>query len=131
MSANGLSRIRQIAMTVHDVKRAVGFYRDTLGLRLLFEAPPNFAFFDCDGIRLMLAPPEGEFAPPGSVLYFHVDDILASHGQFAAAGVSFKTAPHVVAKLPDREVWLADFGDGEGNTLALMAEVPLAQAAPA
>ena len=125
MTTNGLSRIRQIAMTVHDVKRAVGFYRDTLGLKLLFEAPPNFAFFDCDGIRLMLAPPEGEFSPPGSVLYFHVDDIQASHAQLKAGGVPFKTAPHVVAKLSDREVWLADFGDGEGNTLALMAEAPL------
>jgi methylmalonyl-CoA/ethylmalonyl-CoA epimerase len=113
-------------MTVHDAKRAVTFYRDTLGMRLLFEAPPNLAFFDCDGIRLMLAPAEGELAPPGSILYFHTDDIQASHDALAAGGVLFKSAPHVVARLPDREVWLADFGDGEGNMLALMAEVPIA-----
>jgi methylmalonyl-CoA/ethylmalonyl-CoA epimerase len=89
----GLARIRQIAVTVDDVKRAVPFYRDTLGMRLLFEAPPNFAFFDCDGVRLMLAPPEGEFAA-GSVLYFHTD-IQASHDALAARGVAFKSAPHV------------------------------------
>ena len=123
MSATGLARIKQVAMTVRDMTRAVPFYRDTLGIRLLFEAPPNFAFFDCDGVRLMLAPPEGEFAPPGSVLYFDVPDIRTAHADLTARGVVFKSEPHVVAKLPDREVWLADFADGEGNTLALMSEV--------
>ena len=51
----GLSRIGQIAVVVHDVPRAVAFYRDTLGMRLLFEAPPSMAFFDCAGVRLMLS----------------------------------------------------------------------------
>ena len=90
----GLSRLSQIAMTVRDSQRAVKFYRDTLGVPLLFEAPPNFAFFDLDGIRLMLAPPEGEFAPPGSVLYFNVDDIRQAHQELAARGVvQERTAP--------------------------------------
>ncbi len=109
-------------MTVRDPGRAVRFYRDTLGVRLLFEAPPNLAFFDCDGVRLMIAPAEGAFEPPGSVLYFAVDDIHARHQELAARGVNFKTEPHMIAKLPDREVWLADFEDGEGNTLSLMSE---------
>jgi methylmalonyl-CoA/ethylmalonyl-CoA epimerase len=125
MSAPGLARIKQVAMTVRDMSRAVPFYRDALGVRLLFEAPPNFAFFDCDGVRLMLAPAEGEFAPPGSVLYFDVADIRAAHAELSGRGVVFKSEPHMVAKLPDREVWLADFGDGEGNTLALMSEVTI------
>lgn len=118
----GLSRIAQIAVTVRDPERAVRFYRDTLGVRLLFEAPPNLAFFDCDGVRLMIAPAEGAFEPPGSILYFAVDDIRARHQELAARGVAFKTEPHMIAKLPDREVWLADFEDGEGNTLALISE---------
>ena len=54
----GLSRIGQIAMTVRDLPRAVAFYRDVLGMRFLFEAPPAMAFFDCGGIRLMLSLPE-------------------------------------------------------------------------
>jgi predicted enzyme related to lactoylglutathione lyase len=31
-----------------------------------------------------------------------------------------------VARLPDREVWLAFFDDTEGNTLALMSEPAIA-----
>jgi methylmalonyl-CoA/ethylmalonyl-CoA epimerase len=127
MVTTGLSRITQIAQSVRDIKRAVGFYRDVLGMRLLFEAPPGIAFFDCDGVRLMLSPVElaPQFQPPGSVLYFQVDDIRQKHTELAALGVQFTSEPRMVAKLPDREVWLADFEDTEGNVLALMAEPKL------
>jgi predicted enzyme related to lactoylglutathione lyase len=121
-TSTGLSKLAQIAVTVRQPDRAVAFYRDALGVPLLFQAPPNLAFFNLDGVRLMIAPAEGEFEPPGSILYFAVDDIRTKHQELVARGVRFKTEPHMVAKLPDREVWLADFEDGEGNTLALMAE---------
>jgi len=62
-----LSTIGQIAVVVHDVEKATGFYRDTLGMRFLFGAGPHLSFFDCDGIRLMLSHPEPEFDHPGSV----------------------------------------------------------------
>jgi methylmalonyl-CoA/ethylmalonyl-CoA epimerase len=118
----GLSAITQIAMTVHDTARAVAFYRDALGIPLLFEAPPNLAFFNCGGIRLMLTPVEGPFHPPGSILYFTVDDIRQKHQELVARGVVFKTEPHLIATLSDREVWMANFEDTEGNMLALMSE---------
>ena len=124
--STGLSRLTQIAMTVRDPERALAFYRDTLGVPLLFQAPPNLAFFNLDGVRLMLAPVGDGFEPPGSVLYFACDDIHTTHGELAARGVRFKGGPHMIAKLPDREVWLAEFDDGEGNTLALMSEPRLA-----
>lgn len=117
-----LSRIAQIAMRAKDTARAIGFYRDVLGIGLLFEAPPNLAFFDCAGVRLMLGPPEGGFDHPGSVLYFAVEDIAAMHEALLAKGVTFIRDPHLIAKLPDREVWMAFFEDTEGNTLALMEE---------
>jgi methylmalonyl-CoA/ethylmalonyl-CoA epimerase len=120
--APALERIHQVSIRISDIERAVRFYRDTLGLKLLFQAPPQLAFFDCGGVRLMLSPPEPEFDHQGSVLYFAVDDIKAAHTALAAAGVTFRTAPHLVAKLPDREVWLTDFEDSEGNVLALMSE---------
>jgi methylmalonyl-CoA/ethylmalonyl-CoA epimerase len=120
--AGGLSRIHQISMRTHDVERAVGFYRDTLGLRFLFAAPPRLAFFDCDGVRLMLSTPEPDFDHPGSVLYFAVEDIRQMHETLTSRGVTFRTEPHKIATLADREVWLADFQDTEGNTLALMSE---------
>ena len=123
--APALERIHQVSIRTRDIARAVAFYRDALGLKLLFQAPPQLAFFDCGGVRLMLGPAEPEFDHQGSVLYFAVEDIKAAHTALAAAGVTFRTEPHMVAKLPDREVWLADFLDSEGNVLALMSEPKL------
>ena len=123
--ATGLGRIGQIAMTVTDLRGAVAFYRDVLGLPLLFEAPPGLAFFDCAGQRLMLAEPEDGDAPRGSsVLYFSVPDVHASYETLRARGVRFVDEPHLVARLADREILMAFLRDPEENLLALMAEVP-------
>ena len=120
--AGQLSRIHQISMRAHDIERAVGFYRDGLGLPFLFAAPPRLAFFDCDGVRLMLSTPEPGFDHPGSVLYFAVEDIQHMRDSLTSRGIRFRTEPHKIATPADREVWLADFEDTEGNTLALMSE---------
>ena len=121
-STTQLSTIGQIAMVVQDVPRATAFYRDRLGMRFLFEFP-GLAFFDCGGVRLMLSRAEKpEFDHPGSVLYFKVDDIDAAHAELTARGVTFIDKPHLIAKLPDHELWMAFFSDSEGNTLALMNE---------
>jgi methylmalonyl-CoA/ethylmalonyl-CoA epimerase len=122
ITAMGLERVCQISIRTKDTARAVAFYRDTLGLKLLFQAPPQLAFFDCNGVRLMLSPAEPEFDHQGSVIYFGVEDIKATHAALTAAGATFRSEPHLIAKLPDREVWLADFLDSEGNVLALMSE---------
>jgi methylmalonyl-CoA/ethylmalonyl-CoA epimerase len=122
ITAMGLERVCQISIRTKDTARAVAFYRDTLGLKLLFQAPPQLAFFDCNGVRLMLSPAEPEFDHQGSVIYFAVEDIKATHAALIAAGATFRSEPHLIAKLPDREVWLADFLDSEGNVLALMSE---------
>jgi methylmalonyl-CoA/ethylmalonyl-CoA epimerase len=119
----GLSRIGQIAVTVADLPRAVAFYRDALGLKFLFQAPPGLAFFDCAGIRLMLTPPEQQGATHSSILYFRVDDIQEAHRVLAERGVEFAGAPHLVAKLPDHDLWMAFFRDPEGNLLALLSEL--------
>ncbi|HKV11953.1 MAG TPA: VOC family protein [Thermoanaerobaculia bacterium] len=119
-----LTRIGQISVNAHDLERAVAFYRDALGMALLFQAPPKMAFFDCGGIRLMLGvPEEAEFDHPGSVLYFKVDDIQATYSAFKDRGVEFRGEPHLIARMPDHELWMAFFRDSEGNTLALMSEV--------
>lgn len=119
----GLGAIGQIAMNAHDIPRAVQFYRDALGMRLLFEAPPKMAFFDCAGVRLMLSLPETpEYDHAGSVLYFRVDDIEQAYAALKERGVPFADQPHLVARMPDHELWMTFFKDSEGNTLALMAE---------
>jgi predicted enzyme related to lactoylglutathione lyase len=122
--AFGLSQIGQIAIRTKDFSRAVAFYRDTLGMRFLFQAPPQLAFFDCGGVRLLLGSPEDkEFDHPGSVLYYKVDDITAAHEALGARGVQFIREPHLIAKMPDHDLWMAFFHDSEDNTLALMSEV--------
>lgn len=118
-----LGAIGQIAVNVRELERAVAFYRDGLGLRLLFQVP-HLAFFDCGGVRLMLSRPEtAEFDHASSVLYFRVADIGAAHAELTARGVSFRDAPHKIADMSDHELWMSFFEDGEGNVHALMAEV--------
>jgi methylmalonyl-CoA/ethylmalonyl-CoA epimerase len=115
------SRIGQIAIVCKDVARARDFYRDALGLRHLFDAGPNLSFFDCGGTRLMLSTQEGE--PTGtSVLYYLVPDIDAAKRDLVAKAVTFLDEPHMIAKMPDHELWLGEFRDSEGNVLALMEE---------
>ena len=122
----GLGQIGQIAINVKDLKRAVAFYRDTLGMRFLFDAP-NLAFFDAGGVRLLLGVPEkAEFDHPTSILYYKVDDIESAFEALQARGVSFEDKPHIIARLPDRDVWMTFFRDSENNVLALMSEPPRA-----
>ncbi len=119
-----LKQILQIAINVQEPERAVAFYRDLLGLRLLFQAPPALAFFDCGGVRLMLTGAEApEFAHASSILYFKVDDIGAAHRELAGRGVAFRDTPHKIADMPDHELWMTHFDDTEGNLHALMAEI--------
>ena len=120
-----LSRIGQIFVNVKDFDRAIAFYRDVLGMKFLFQAPPNMAFFDCDGIRLMLGVADRpELDHPASIIYYKVDDIQRVYEIFKARGVEFVVKPHLVAPMPTYDLWLADFRDSEGNLLALMSEVP-------
>jgi methylmalonyl-CoA/ethylmalonyl-CoA epimerase len=115
------SRIGQIAIVCRDLDRATAFYRDTLGLRFSFSAPPRLAFFDCAGVRLMISTSEGE--PVGtSVLYFVVNDIEGQCKALAAKGVRFIGEAHMIARMPDHELWLAEFRDSEDNVMALMEE---------
>jgi methylmalonyl-CoA/ethylmalonyl-CoA epimerase len=118
-----LSEIAQVTNVVHDIDRAVRFYRDVLGLPLLFQAPPSLAFFQCGSIRLMLSPPENpEQDHPGSCLYFRVTDIEAVHRTLAARGVAFVDKPHRVHQTADYELWMTFFHDPDLNPMALMEE---------
>ncbi|MGZ5131745.1 MAG: VOC family protein [Caldimonas sp.] len=126
------ARIAQLLVPVDDLAKAVAFYRDVLGLRFLFEAPPQMAFFDCGGVRLLVGvPPAGQAAARGSAIYFQVAEIGAVAATLEAGGVSFAAAPHVVHRTPDVELWLAEFEDPFGNRLALMSEVRSSGVAPA
>ena len=121
----GLSRIKQICVTVHDLERSIEFYRDTLGMNFLFRAPPHMAFFDCGGVRLMLGIPEkAEFDHPASIIYYEVENIGAAFETLKGRGVDFEEEPTLVHKAEDHDFWLAFFRDLDGNLLALASEVP-------
>ncbi|MEP6570719.1 MAG: VOC family protein [Acidobacteriota bacterium] len=121
----GLSTIEQIAVNAQNIQRAVDFYRDKLGMKHLFSVPPNLAFFDCDGIRLMLSlPAKPEFDHPSSIIYFKVPDIHEAHATLSERGVPFEEAPIFVADMGTYDLWLASFRDSENNLLALMGHVP-------
>src|SRR5260370_37392601 len=118
----GLGRIGQIALTVTDIGRTVTFYRDSLGMRFLFQVP-NLAFFDCDGIRLMLSLPEKAAEGSSSVISFKVADIQQTFKTLASRGVSFASEPHLIAKMPDHESWMACLRDRDRNLLPLRSGV--------
>ena len=118
----GLARIGQIAVTVGNLERAVTFYRDTLGMALLFQVP-NMAFFDCGGIRLMLGLAEKPGEIFSSVIYYRVDQIQQAYEVLSSRGVEFEAKPHLIAKMPDHDLWMAFFRDPDRNLLALMCEL--------
>jgi methylmalonyl-CoA/ethylmalonyl-CoA epimerase len=122
-----LSRIGQIGFAVADVDRAEAFYRDMLGLRHLYRYG-NLTFFDCAGVRLLLegVPDPGQVTP-GSPLYFICHDIALAVAELSARGVAFdgpEGKPHLIARMPDHDLWMAFFEDPDGHTLALMQEAP-------
>ncbi len=121
----GLSAIGQIAVTVADLERATEYYRDVLGMSLLFQAP-GMAFFQCGDVRLLLGSAVGEAGDqPTHILYYKVDDIHAAHRALAARGADFVNEPRAVHRTDTQELWLAFFRDLDGHTLALMSEVPV------
>ena len=120
----GIARLGQIQIGAHDVERAAAFYENVLGLKLLFKAPPGLAFFDCGGVRLMLDHPEKpEFQHASSILYFSVPDIQAAHAKLKMQNVRFEDEPHMIARMPDHDLWMTFFRDSEDNVMALMSEV--------
>jgi catechol 2,3-dioxygenase-like lactoylglutathione lyase family enzyme len=120
----GLATIGQLSVNVHDLAKATTFYRDTLGMKYLFEVPGQMSFFDAGGIRLMLARPEKpEFDHPGSIIYFCVKDIHSSYEALNARGARFESKPSLVAPMKDHDLWMAFFRDIDNNLMALMCEV--------
>jgi len=120
-----ITGVAQIALSVRDIQRANAFYRDTLGLKHLFDAP-RMSFFDISGTRLMLSAQGGEPGARTTLVYFKVADVNSAHAELAARSVTFEQPPHVIGRSPTAEVWLAWAVDPDGNMIGLMSEKPLA-----
>lgn len=115
-------KIGQIAITVNDLDRARAFYRDTLGMRYLFDAG-QMCFFQCGDIRLMIGATDKTAPRGGTILYFKVEDIHAVCGALEQRGVELVQKAHLVAKMPDHDLWMAFLKDLDGNVIGMMSEV--------
>lgn len=125
------AEVAQLMIPVDDFERGIAFYRDTLGIPLLFAAPPQMAFFQCGTVRLLVGVlPAGQKARRGSAIYFRVEDIHSVHKTLQDRGVHFVAEPHAVNRTAKSELWLAEFIDPDGNQLALLSEVPIGGAEP-
>lgn len=115
----------QVALTVTDVPASTAFYRDVVGLQFLFGAGPTMAFLAIGDTRLMLSAAEGSLVPgSGTVLYLKVDDIIATHAAMVARGLTFVDAPHLVAPMPDHDLWMCFFRDPDAHLWGLLCERP-------
>ena len=126
MSRTQPTHLAQIAVTVRDLDRARRFYRDTLKLRHLFDAPPGLAFFQCGETRLMLSQPEGPETAGNSILYYAVADAEEACRALEAKGVAFEERAKKIATVGTKDIWLAIARDSEGNLIGLMSETAAA-----
>ena len=126
MSKSMIESIGQVAIAVSDIQQSLKFYKDTLGLNCLFEAPPNLAFLECGGVRIMLTTIQGEDRDHHtSVLYYKVNDLDAAVSELKNKGVVFIREPQLTAKMPDHELWQGFIRDPDENLIGIMAELPL------
>ena len=117
-----ITAVLQLAIPVRDIARATAFYRDSLGLKFLMDAP-NMAFFDCGGVRLYLDANEAsQQETSNQFVYFRSTDILSHATALKAKDIFVHQEPRVIARLPHAEVWLMWIRDSEGNLLGIMEE---------
>jgi methylmalonyl-CoA/ethylmalonyl-CoA epimerase len=117
-----LETVGQIAITVSNLERSRSFYWNRLGMKFLFDAA-NMAFFQCGSVRFMLGTASKPVQSGGTVIYFRVDDIHATHAALAAKGVEFMQKPHLVARMPEYDLWMAFLADPDQNPIGLMCEI--------
>jgi predicted enzyme related to lactoylglutathione lyase len=122
----GITGLAQVALSVTDLERSMAFYRDVLGLPLLFTAPPGLAFLQCGQTRMMLSTQDGDSSGSHPILYYGVPDIHAAVSAVEARGAVIKEPAKMIARLGTTEVWLAFTVDPDGHMVGLMSELPAA-----
>ena len=108
--------LNQVTIPSLDLATSVAFYQQ-LGLRLIVDAQPNYARFECPGgdatfsVHLVNELPTGT----GAIIYFECDDLDKHVKQFINKGLIFD-------ELPVEQTWLwkeARLKDPDNNQLIL------------
>lgn len=81
-----ISKVYHITFPVSDIKKAVAFYENVLGLKKTGEWP-NYGTFDVGGIQFGLEP-HGKME-----IFLLVDDVDKAYQDLKAKGVKFITEP--------------------------------------
>jgi len=135
-----------VGLTVSDLARSIGFYRDLLGFHVAYErgevtaeymprlvgipgARLKIAGLDVPGLHLDLveyiaphgADQAGSSADVGNIhVGFTVDDLWAAYRELSAAGVRFKSEPVSPTTGPNKGGWAVYFVDPDGTTLEMI-----------
>jgi catechol 2,3-dioxygenase-like lactoylglutathione lyase family enzyme len=114
----------QVGLTCRDLDRSRAFYRDTLGLPLLFEAE-NMLFFQLSGLRLLIGTAgRPDQAIGGSIIYFDAPDVDEVAVNLESKGVRFTGPTQTLQRTPTGDLKLRTFYDPDGNAIGLMGIVP-------
>ena len=105
-------RVNYAIIVVSDMRRAIGFYRDQLGLPLRFESP-DWTEFNTEGATLALHSSNGGTAGtarPG----FSVPDLNAYHARMTGLGITCVQPPKNVFGAR-----IAQYVDPDGLTISV------------
>jgi len=123
-----IQNIGQIAIAISDLEESVYFYEKILKLEKLFDVPPNLAFFNCSGVRLMLTTLQGDEADHNtSVIYYRITEIEQVFDELKALQVGIERMPAMAAQMDDHELWIGFIRDPDNNLVGLMEEKPLTE----
>ena len=122
--------IKFVGIPVSDQDKALEFYTKKLGFSITTDQPFNdkqrWIELKVPGADtgVVLFTPEGHEDRIGTFhsISFWTSNVQKTYDELVSRGVEFRREPHLIARLADREVWMAFFADTEGNTLALMSE---------
>ncbi len=116
-----LTQVGVVILGVHDVARALEFYRDTLGLTVKSQFR-GFAFLDAGAVTLCLSEPlaRSHATPEGTLagateLVFEVPGVRETYQALVERGVRFTHEPRIVAGTQ----WAANFEDPDGHKLSV------------
>jgi catechol 2,3-dioxygenase-like lactoylglutathione lyase family enzyme len=111
-----LSRIAAIMLGVRDLPRAVAFYKDKLGLKVIMQES-ELALMQCGSVILGLSTRHANAAPLAEAVEvsFGVDNLRATHKALGEEGVAFLNDPRAVTSTD----WAVHFKDVDGHLLSL------------